>query len=347
MNELRGLLKLHYNLYPEMQIKDAVKLIYQNEFGGGHFIKDESASLEYLMEELTKSENSNGDAITDIGNGVIRFNLAALKGRKITPVTLNRLFVISSNSRKGNMNQFIEKLNLIYELPFKTDDIEKYLKKYAEAGYPVVSHSEEYRRAYKPAYRIIDKKYIKLLDLFSLIDCKSKSESKVIVGIDGKCGSGKSTTAAILSEVYGCDVIHMDDFFLPPELRTENRLNEIGGNVHYERFKDEVAAKIKSSKPFKYRIFDCSVMDYNGTRTIQSRPQDMLIVEGSYSLRQHQIYDIKVFIDVPDAVQKERIISRDGDFMWDKFENIWIPMENKYFDEFKIKEISDIVIEGM
>ena len=347
MNELRELLKLHYDLYPDIQIKDAVKLIYQNEFGGGHLIKDENASLEYLMEELTKIENSNDNLITDIGNGMIRFNLAALKNCGITPVTLNRLFVISANNRKGSMNKFMEKLNLVYDLPFNNDDVQKYLKKYAEAGYPAVSHSEIYRKTYTPAYRVIDKKYIKLLDLLSMIDRKSESKSKVIIGIDGKCGSGKSTAAAILSEVYGCDVVHMDDFFLPSEFRTDSRLNEIGGNFHYERFKEEVADKIKSSKPFKYRIFDCSVMEYNGTRTIQARPQNIIIVEGSYSLRQRKIYDIKVFIDVPDTIQKQRILARDGEFMWDKFENIWIPMENKYFDEFKIKEVSDIVIEGI
>ena len=32
----------------------------------------------------------------------------------------------------------------------------------------------------------------------------------------------------------------MDDFFLPMELRTAERLEEPGGNVHYERFSAEV-----------------------------------------------------------------------------------------------------------
>ena len=33
--------------------------------------------------------------------------------------------------------------------------LENYLEAYKEAGYPMVSHSEQYRQAYKPAYRIV------------------------------------------------------------------------------------------------------------------------------------------------------------------------------------------------
>lgn len=352
MDELRELLSHHYKLYPMMQIKDAVKLIYQNEFGCGHLVKDEASSLARLVEELEtrKNQNDNENLFTDIGNNFVRMNFAALKGCDITPITVNKLFVLTSKRNKGNIETFKEKLKLIYELPFNTGKIQKFMTDYQNAGYPMISHSDVYRNNYHPSYRVIDRKYSSLFDLFNMIDTESETGNKVIVGIDGKCGSGKSTIAEILNDVFGCDVIYMDDFFLPPELRTENRLTEVGGNIHYERFIDEVAVKLKnlnSEKPFNYRVFDCSIMNYNGTRTIQSRPQDIIIVEGSYSLhpKYSSIYSIKVFVNVADDEQKRRIIQRDGEMMWNKFENIWIPMETKYFTKFNIKENSDIVIE--
>ena len=60
----------------------------------------------------------------------------------------------------------------------------------------------------------------------------------VIVAIDGKCTSGKTTLAGRLAEIYDCNVFHMDDFFLRPEQRTAERFAEVGGNVDYERFQE-------------------------------------------------------------------------------------------------------------
>ncbi len=57
---------------------------------------------------------------------------------------------------------------------------------------------------------------------------EKKPEAKVIV-IDGMCGSGKSTLAAALGKQMVGEVIHMDDFFLPFDLRTKERLSAPGG----------------------------------------------------------------------------------------------------------------------
>ena len=81
-----------------------------------------------------------------------------------------------------------------------------------------------------------------------------------IIAIDGRCAAGKTTLAARLAKELGGDVIHMDDFFLPPALRTQERRSEPGGNVHYERFLTEVIPKLASGQAFSYQRFDCSRM---------------------------------------------------------------------------------------
>ena len=53
MEELRAILLAHAKRYPLMQPQDAVKLIYQNEFGGGHLIRDEEACLTEDKHEAT------------------------------------------------------------------------------------------------------------------------------------------------------------------------------------------------------------------------------------------------------------------------------------------------------
>ena len=61
-----------------------------------------------------------------------------------------------------------------------------------------------------------------------------------ILTIDGRCGSGKSTLGKLLSDVYQCPLIHMDDFCVPKELRRD----EIAGHIDFQRLKDEVYKKI-------------------------------------------------------------------------------------------------------
>ena len=85
-------------------------------------------------------------------------------------------------------------------------------------------------------------------------------EPCIIIGIDGKCGSGKSTLAKLIARTYDCNVFHMDDFFLPANLRTDERLKEVGGNVDYERFDKCIISGIKSNIPFDYKAFNCKTM---------------------------------------------------------------------------------------
>ena len=68
----------------------------------------------------------------------------------------------------------------------------------------------------------------------------NNKENAIAVGIDGRCASGKTKLSERLKEEFIASVIHMDDFFLPRELRTKERLSSPGGNVHYERFETEV-----------------------------------------------------------------------------------------------------------
>lgn len=48
----------------------------------------------------------------------------------------------------------------------------------------------------------------------------------VILAIDGRCGSGKTTLAGMIAHRYKAEVIHMDDFLLRQEQRTPERLAE-------------------------------------------------------------------------------------------------------------------------
>ena len=45
-----------------------------------------------------------------------------------------------------------------------------------------------------------------------------------------------------------------------PELKTEERLKEVGGNVDYVRFYEEVIQGLKSGQRICYRPYNCQTM---------------------------------------------------------------------------------------
>lgn len=166
INELETVLRKHALLYPQMQPTDAVKLIYQNEFGPGHFASDLQKALEYLKAEhsatpYTPTQNS----YEDIGNGLVRVHLSAIQISDLK--ALNEAFVSTANAHKGTLPAFLEKLEILKSLTaqgifvFEKEELQSYLQDYSKAGYPPVSHSQTYKDLYYPAYRVVYKNFIK------------------------------------------------------------------------------------------------------------------------------------------------------------------------------------------
>ena len=162
MEELKQILQEHAKRYPLMQPRDAVKLIYQNEFGGGHLIRDEQAALNYLRKEYESIvKDPTVPLYEDIGNGIVRVNLAAVKPEALEQ--LGKDFIRSAAEHAGTKERFLQKLEVLRQLTaaghfsFGMIEMEYYLSEYMKSGCPMVSHSEQYRQNYAPAYRVIKK----------------------------------------------------------------------------------------------------------------------------------------------------------------------------------------------
>lgn len=166
---------------------------------------------------------------------------------------------------------------------------------------------------------------------------------QIIVAIDGRCAAGKTTLANELSKIQDCNVFHMDDFFLPLSKRTEKRLGEPGGNVDYERFLSEVLTPLRESRAVAYRPFCCRTKAFG--QEVSISPKAVNIVEGSYSLHPWlwEHYDLRVFLDISPDEQLARIKKRSPEKL-DDFITKWIPLEEKYFDFYKIKDRCDMVL---
>ena len=333
--------------YPRLTVQDLIKALYQAEFGCGHFVTDREKGLRWLIEE----EKTLGCAcrkaappfIEPLGQNFCRIHLAHMKAEGLAAETLFSLFFLSAEQPAGDMEHFrmlldrLEQMIDAGELPTDRAQAHEFLSQYRAAGCPSTHHSEEFRAAYAPAYRVVRADYARFLPLFCAIDRRMREKEQVIVAIEGGSASGKSTLGALLGRLYDCNLFHMDDFFLQMHQRTPERFTEPGGNVDYERFREEVLDPLKRGGTFSYRVFDCSNMALG--ESVSVSPKKLNIIEGAYSLHPHleDAYDLSCFIEIDAKVQAERILKRNGPEMQKRFLNEWIPLERRYFEGTNVK----------
>ncbi len=179
--------------------------------------------------------------------------------------------------------------------------------------------------------------------IFDTIKKLLSKKPNAVIGIDGHCACGKTTLAMQLAEDFGMQIIHMDDFFLPFEMRTDERFSQPGGNVHYERFNDEVASCLDRGEVFAYRVFSCKYGEYRGSKAVS--PDKPLIIEGTYALHPEikLNYDLKIFMKADYETRLERILKRNGEEALEVFKTKWIPLEDRYFENFGIESECDII----
>lgn len=328
-----------------MQAQDYVKLAYQHAFGCGHLIDDPASCLAML-----KMERAGDPSVSfeDIGNGLARMHFGT-DGAALSDDTVRTMFVYTANAFLPDTPAFENALRALTALAdagrvtVSGEQMTAYLDRYRRQGCPAEHHSPAYRAAYMPRYRVVSDVFARFAELFARIDRLLNEKPRVFAAIDGMCASGKTTLAKALEAVYGACVLHMDDFYLPHEKKTPERLRMPGGNADHERFLKEALMPLTKGEPFVYRPYSCAEGALLPPRSCV--PGRVNIVEGAYSLyptlRAH--YDIKAFLECNAQTQAKRILARDGEDALSCFQNLWIPLEHAYFEAFDVRAACDFV----
>lgn len=176
-------------------------------------------------------------------------------------------------------------------------------------------------------------------------DIHSIQKDQIVISIDGRCASGKTTLADYLSKQLDANLFHMDDYFLRVEQRTKERYEEAGGNVDRERFMDEIGSKLHAKDDIVYQPFDCKTFTLKEKRVIKQTK--ITIVEGSYSMHAYlrNLYDYSIYLTIDPTLQLERIKKRNPNKV-DVFIEKWIPLEEKYFQVNHLDKICNILVKA-
>ncbi len=172
-SEVFKLLVTHANRYPQMNVQDIYKLLYQGAMGSEHFQDtyknfEEDLSAEW---EIAKPDDTIPiwENIRPDGQ-IIRFYLGPYKARD---GQINQLLTLSywtTTLYEGSQDNLKSSWETFEKIcrdkkwgKFSLDEVEEFGRWLRRNQFPPVHHSEIYRKTYQPAYRLLLREFLSVL----------------------------------------------------------------------------------------------------------------------------------------------------------------------------------------
>lgn len=339
----------HRNARPLMEAQDVVKLVFQACAGCGHLLGDENhvtACIE--QEELGLSPDSAEPLTEPLGDQYCRLNLRRAIAEGIKPVWIARMMRLSAKptdplaDRESAFNA-IAMLDET-EVGFSRDELVGIAQRLTEDPHWLPGHTQTYRDAYAPAYRVISREWERLLLILSAVAAKLATQQRVLLCLDGPCGSGKTTMARQLAAITDAACVPMDDFYTPHAQKTPERLSQPGGNADIERLLSEFLLPWREQGHGSYRPYLCAADCFGDPVTVPASA--LTILEGSYSLHPAiaRFADLSVFLTISEQEQLRRLLAREGEDGLAAFQQRWIPLEKAYHAAFSLPDGQCLVV---
>ena len=163
-NTLIELIKNELRTKPNFSIQDAYKLIYQGNFGVAHILQNTDHARQYLKNEVNSIEKSNNEPLIEqisVSTNLVRINLRPFKKSGSSVDTLFEVMTRSVEETKVDRQFFLSQWGefkdaVIQEkISFNQQELVTFDLKVKAENYPAVHHSPGYRKANKPAYRVV------------------------------------------------------------------------------------------------------------------------------------------------------------------------------------------------
>lgn len=152
--------------YPASRLQDIYKYFYQSHFGAGHMIGDTAATREYLHREITEMPDSSSlplcQSLLPEGN-YIRVDLRCVDEGKISEEALAQAFIASARPPEDEKMSWEKEWQLILaairRTPLAPEGWEEDEPELTQAAkhHAAVHHSDSYRQAYHPHYRLVSR----------------------------------------------------------------------------------------------------------------------------------------------------------------------------------------------
>jgi hypothetical protein len=164
MKFITQLLDVHFKRYPRMEVTDVYKLLHQAAMGPEHAVQDAVSARTRLESEAAQLGEGPSEPLADVispDGSLARVHLRPYLAAGHALEALAEAFVRTARERTASPDKLAKFCACLGDLaaaggmPQPKEAVEDYFTSIAERGYPVVHHSQAYRDAYRPAYRVV------------------------------------------------------------------------------------------------------------------------------------------------------------------------------------------------
>ncbi len=177
----------------------------------------------------------------------------------------------------------------------------------------------------------------------------ARAKSPVIVAVDGRSGTGKSSLSTWIAGQVSATLIDQDDFYAGDDLEVWQRLSpreKAERVIDWRRVRTEALQPLRAGAQARWHPFDWKAMEGLASEPITAQPSRIVILDGAYSSRPElgDLIDLSILVTLPDAVRRARLKRREGEAFMSEWHAIWDEAEEYYFGTVRPPEAFDLVI---
>jgi uridine kinase len=169
----------------------------------------------------------------------------------------------------------------------------------------------------------------------------------LVVAVDGRAGTGKSTLAAELRAFVDITLIEGDDFYAggtATEWDVMTPAEKAAHCIDWRRLRAEALEPLLEGRTATWQPWDWAADRNANGEPVQRNPAPVIVIEGVYSARPElsDLIDLTVLVDVPSAERHKQLVGREGGL--DEWHLRWAEAERYYFTEVQPASTFDLVV---
>ncbi len=170
-----------------------------------------------------------------------------------------------------------------------------------------------------------------------------------MVALDGRSGAGKSTLAARIAPEVGASVVDGDDFYSGGHASQWDAMSAAQKVAHCIDWRRQrpVLESLRQGEPAEWLPYDWKADDGRlSEHPKRCDPAPVVILDGAYSARPElaDLLDLRVLLDAPAELRRDRLVQREGVGYRDEWNARWDEAEQWYFTEVMPPEDFDLVL---